>query len=45
MKTFDSYKAWLEWRRATQRCPRCAGGVPECPECYGFSAPPKGAGS
>lgn len=28
---------WLEWRKKTQYCPRCSGGVENCRECYGYS--------
>lgn len=35
ISTPEAYLAW----RLLQHCPRCAGAVPECPECYGLSAP------
>jgi hypothetical protein len=38
-ETPEEYWAW----RLKQRCPRCSGAVPECPECHGVSAPPRPA--
>jgi len=36
----EDYRQW----RLRQHCPRCAGGVPDCPECHGVSAPPESVG-